>query len=102
MVTRPIQVAAENDPVTASFFHFLQQMANRRSVGALRYGKEPVRRLRYLSRMKRELEAYTRDGNHEQLVNIGVYAFLESYAPENGKYHFDPAAESVTRKEFGI
>ena len=106
-MTRPITVimttTMEEVPIH-SFFHFLQEMANRRTVGSNRYEKHghPIRRQRYMTRLKRELEAYERDGNHEQLLNIAVYAFLESYAPENHKYHFNPEADSVTRKEFGI
>jgi hypothetical protein len=87
-----------------SFFHFLQQIANRRAVGAIRYERNgvPDRRKKYLARLKRELAAYEKSGNHEQLVNIATYAFLESYAPENARYHFDPTAESVIdRKELG-
>lgn len=86
-----------------SFFHFLQQQANRRAVGALRYEKDgiPDRRKRYLDRLKKEVAAYERTGNHEQLINVAVYAFLESYAPQNSKYHFNPNSDSVTRKEFG-
>ena len=52
--------------------------------------------------MKRELRAYIQDGNFEQLLNIAVYCFLESAAPENPKLHFDPTADSVTRAEFGV
>ena len=80
---------------------FLQAMTNRRCVGALRYGDRPKKRQRYLSRMARELRFYRQAGNFEQLLNIGVYAFCESVAPENPKLHFDPTADSVTREEFG-
>ena len=80
-----------------AFSEFLQQIANRRAVGSLRYGriKESDG---YMSRLSKELAAYKRTGNVEQLLNIAVYAFLESYAPENDKHHFDNTAESVTRK----
>jgi hypothetical protein len=55
-----------------------------------------------MARLRRELEAYERTGNHEQLLNIANYAFLESHAPQNGKYHFDPAVDSVVdRKQLG-
>lgn len=93
----------EEVPIHA-FFHFLQEMAYRRTVGSTRYEKYgvPIRRQRYMTRMKRELKAYEKSGNHEQLLNIAVYAFLESYAPENRKYHFNPAVDSVTRKEMGV
>lgn len=86
---------------TNSFFHFLQQMANRRAVGALRYGDIPQRKKKYMDRLEIELEEYRKTGNHEQLLNIAVYAFLESYAPQNGKYHFNPAVDSVTRGTMG-
>ena len=106
-LTRPITVILtarmKEHPIIA-FFHFLQQMADRRTVGSTRYekGGQPIRRQRYLSRLKKEVEAYEINGNHEQLLNIAVYAFLESYAPENRKYHFNPEVDSVTRKEFGV
>lgn len=76
---------------------FLQLMTNRRGVGYLRYGKIN-RRAGYMSRMKKELEVYEKDGNMEQLLNIAVYAFLESYTPQNKKFHFDNNVKSVTRK----
>ena len=80
------------------FQFFLQLMMNRRSVGFLRYG--PINyKQKYLTRLIKELEAYKKTGNAEQLVNIAVYCFLEWYAPENKKYHFDNSVESVTRKE---
>jgi hypothetical protein len=88
-------------PEMAAFYLFLRQMTNRRAQGYARYGVVN-RQKRYLSRMRKEVEAYAKSGNHEQLLNVAVYAFLESYAPENRKYHFDPNAESVTRKEFGV
>lgn len=86
---------------TLDFKMFLQAVVNRRCVGALRYGDRPQRRQRYLSRLTKELEAYRADGNYEQLLNIAVYCFLESVTPENRKFHFDPAAASVTRDQFG-
>lgn len=90
------------DPrVTLEFRAFLQAVVNRRCVGALRYGDRPKAKQRYMSRLARELKAYRKDGNFEQLLNIAVYAFLESAAPENHKLHFDPTADSVTRSEFG-
>jgi hypothetical protein len=85
----------------ASFYLFLQQMTNRRAQGYARYGRIQ-RRQRYMSRLKKEVEAYEKNGNHEQLLNVAVYAFLESHAPENLNYHFNPEADSVTRKEFGV
>ena len=80
------------------FQFFLQLMMNRRTVGFLRYG--PInRRQKYLTRLTKELEAYKKTGNAEQLINIANYAFLEWHAPENRKYHFDNHADSVTRGE---
>ncbi len=76
---------------------FLQMQANRYGFGNARYG-EPRASKKYLTKLKKELKAYQREGNMEQLLNIGVYAFLESLAPENKKFHFDPYRESVTRK----
>lgn len=96
----PDSLAVPIDEV-AAFGAFLQQMTNRRAQGYARYGVI-ARRQKYMSRMKKEIEAYVSSGNHEQLLNIAVYAFLESYAPENRKYHFNPDVDSVTRKEFGI
>ena len=90
------------DPRTAIELRaFLQGVVNRRCVGDLRYGDRPKAKQRYMSRLGRELRAYRRDGNAEQLMNIAVYAFLESAAPENKKLHWDPTADSVTRSEFG-
>lgn len=81
-----------------AFKLFLQQMTNRRGVGFLRYGL--VRNHQgYMSRLEKELATYKRTGNREQLLNIAVYAFLESYAPENEKHHFDNTVVSVTRKK---
>lgn len=71
-------------------------MANRIIQGHCRYGSAN-RRQRYLTRMRKELEAYERTGNMEHLINIANYAHLESYAPENRKFHYDPTAPSATR-----
>jgi hypothetical protein len=79
------------------FFTFLQLTANRIAVGHLRYGP-PNRRKKYMTRLKLELEAYENTGNMEHLLNISNYAFLESEAPQNHKFHFDPNVDSVTRK----
>jgi len=79
---------------------FLQRLANRRAQGWTRYGRINQRQ-RYMSRLITEARAYKRSGNQEQLYNIAVYAFLESYAPENPKAHFDNEQGSVTRKKFG-
>ena len=99
-ITIPDSLAVPKSEM-ASFYMFLQHMTNRRAQGYARYGKIQ-RRQRYLSRMRKEVEAYAKSGNHEQLLNVAVYAFLESYAPENQAYHFNPNVDSVTRKEFGV
>lgn len=81
---------------------FLQSLVNRLLVGALRYEKNgPQQENKYLSRMERELKAYKRTGNMECLFNIANYAFLESRAPENPRFHHDACAGSNTRREFG-
>lgn len=82
------------------FKWFLQAVVHRKYQGGARYGKIQ-RRQKYMTRLSKELRAYRRDGNLEQLFNIAVYAFLESYAPENKNFHFDPTVDSVTRKEMG-
>lgn len=76
---------------------FLQACANRLVVGELRYGK-PDRRKHYRARIGKELTAYHKGANFEQLLNIANYAFLESLLPETGKLIFDPYVESVTRE----
>jgi hypothetical protein len=98
---RRVDSLKEDPTEFRAFKGFLQQMVNRRSVGALRYGLINKRQ-KYMSRMLKEAEAYKESGNREQLLNIAVYAFLESYAPENKKFHDNPAADSVTRKIFGL
>lgn len=85
----------------ASFGYFLQQMANHIVVGHLRYGR-PHRRKKYVSRLTKELNVYLKSGNHQQLLNIANYAWLESEKPENPNYHHNPYSDSVTRKEFGV
>ncbi len=86
-----------NPQTTSEFRYFMQQVLNRRCVGALRYGDKPQAKQRYMKRLSLELKAYKETGNIEQLLNIAVYAFLESVAPENKKSHFDPTVDSVTR-----
>jgi hypothetical protein len=76
---------------------FMQLMLNRLIVGQLRYGDVNSSQ-NYLARLRAELSAYTRSGNAEQLINIANYAFLESQAPQNKKFHFDNTAGSATRK----
>lgn len=93
---------------------FLQAMTNRMLQGGLRYGK-PDKRQNYLSRLEKEWEVYSgaycavvnRDieppfkyeGNFEQLLNIAVYCWLESEAPQHPRFHFDNNVGSVTRDE---
>ncbi len=86
-----------------AFVRFLQELMNRRQVGYLRYeqkSKGPHRRQRYMSRLATELRAYRKSGNAEQLLNIAMYAYLETRAPENAKFHFDNTIQSVTRHSF--
>lgn len=75
---------------------FIQKMVNRRIQGQCRYGTPKVEQ-KYLTRMKKELKAYQKTGNGEQLLNIANYALLEFYYPENQRFHFDANAKSVTR-----
>lgn len=86
---------------TLEFRAFLQGMANRRAVGALRYGDRPKTAQKYMTRLGRELKAYRATGNAEHLFNVAVYAFLESVAPEHRNQHWDMAVESVTRADMG-
>lgn len=51
-----------------------------------------------MSRLAKELAAYKKTGNMEQLINIANYAILEAMAPENPRFHFDAGVDSVTRK----
>lgn len=95
----PDSLNLPKDEVDA-FIRFLQQMTNRRAAGWPRYGRSDKRK-RYMTRMELEVKAYRRTGNKEQLLNIAVYAFLESFAPENGKFHHNDLAESVTRMKLG-
>lgn len=90
-----------NGLMVASWMWFLQLLTNRRVLGALRYGDKPTKKQRYMSRMQKELDAYKETGNMENLLNIAVYCWLESEAPENKKFHFNPSIDSVTRREFG-
>lgn len=83
-----------------AFREFLQQMCNRRTIGFLRYGQINSAQ-RYMSRLLTEAKAYKKGGNKEQLLNIAVYAFLESYAPENKRFHHNASADSVTRHIYG-
>lgn len=99
---------------------FLQSMTNRYCQGACRYGKLDKRQ-EYARRLYLELEIYLgifnvfnnttqkldawwkrlrreKSGNFEQLLNIAVYCFLESEAPQHPRFHFDNKVKSVTRE----
>ena len=76
--------------------NFFQAMIKRLIVGEIRYGPAKKEQ-KYMTRLRLELNEYKKKGNMEQLINIANYALLESMAPENGKFHFDSAVESVTR-----
>lgn len=78
---------------------FLQACLNRLMVGGLRYGIIPMRNELYLKQITLELKAYRRNGNFEHLINAANYCYLESRAPQNKKFHFDPTAASATREE---
>ena len=82
------------------FIKFAQQMANRLGFGYPRYEastKGPHKANRYMTRLGLEMRAYRRTGNREHLINIANYAWLESRAPENKKFHHDSTVDSVTR-----
>ena len=83
---------------TVNFAAFLQAVVNRYCVGAIRYG-DPTKRKEYLYRLYGEIIVYAQRGNFEQLLNMAVYCFLESEAPQNPKFHFDNTVDSVTRKK---
>jgi hypothetical protein len=92
----PQNLTAELD--LGSFKMFAQSMLNRLVVGGLRYGS-PKKSQKYMSRMIKEVEAYKRSGNAEQLLNIANYCVLEWIAPEHSKHHFNPNVKSATREE---
>lgn len=81
------------------FAQFLQQIADRAAVGAARYerGRGPERENRYMTRLLTEVREYKKTGNRECLLNIAVYCWLETMAPENPKFHWDDKAPSATR-----
>jgi histidyl-tRNA synthetase len=85
--------------VVKAFHTYLQQMANRVVVGYVRYGY-PEKRKCFMSRMLEEAKAYKKKGNKEQTLNVSVYGFLESFAPEHPHFHFDNKIDSVTRGKF--
>lgn len=84
------------------FIEFVQHQANRLAVGYAQYEIKqggPSRENCYMWRLGEELRAYRRTGNREHLLNIANYAWLESQAPENKKFHWDNSVDSVTREE---
>lgn len=85
------------DEMTRRCFRcFMQCQIDRLVVGEHRFGT-PDKRKRYLDRIHKELKAYKLSGNMEHLLNLANYAFLESEAPQNRNFHFDPLIDSVTR-----
>lgn len=85
-----------NKPIVKQFNDFTQKMANRLILGNMRYG-DPNKDKKYLTRLNIEIKAYRRTGNAEHLYNIANYCVLETIAPENKKFHFDPMVDSATR-----
>ena len=84
------------------FIEFVQQQANRLAFGYSRYEAAhggPSKSARYMTRLSLELKSYMITGNREHLLNIANYAWLESQAPENKKFHWDNSVDSVTREE---
>jgi len=82
------------------FIQFTQQIANRLAQAYPRYESEHGglhKSQRYMTRLGLELRAYRKTGNREHLLNISAYAYLESQAPENARFHYDQSAGSVTR-----
>ena len=79
---------------------FLQAFLNRALVGQMRYG-DPRAKKQYATRKELEAAEYWNGGNFENLLNEAVYCWLESQAPENKRFHFDPTAASATRERLG-
>lgn len=99
-VTREIRFfeSLNNDrKLLNSYVMFMQRMSNRLAQGSARYGNKPLRDKRYMARIFKELEMYKKTGNMENLINISNYCWLESEAPQNKKFNFDPYAFSATR-----
>jgi len=94
-------VSSKIKPEGTTFLQkFLQKMVNRFFIGFLRYAGPHGKQL-YLSRLQKELKAYKRTGNQENLINVAVYCVLESIAPEHPKHHHNEIVDSVTRKQYG-
>lgn len=83
------------------FIEFVQHQANRLAFGYPRYearnGGRPSKKQNYLTRLEKELKKYKKNGNREHLLNISNYAWLESQAPQNPKYHWDVSEISASR-----
>lgn len=71
-------------------------MVNRVIQGQCQYGP-PSKEKMFYKRLRMELREYWKKGNLEQLLNVAVYAYLESIAPQNPRFHWDPFVDSVTR-----
>ena len=95
-MTIEIKIPRVREKEAKSIQEFMQFMANRLGFGAYRYGP-PDKSQKYMTRLRLELNAYKKKGNYEQLLNIANYCWLESRAPENKKFHYDPNVDSVTR-----
>lgn len=83
-------------PNRESYARFLNMMSKRIHQGHARYGPPNVNK-QYLKRLQVEIQAYSRTGNMEHLVNVANYCWLESMAPQNPKFHMDSTVGSVTR-----
>ena len=78
------------------FCEFVNMMSKRIMQGHPRYGP-PNKEKKYIKRLRLELKAYRLTGNMEHLVNAANYAWLESVAPSNRKFHHNSYVDSVTR-----
>ncbi len=76
---------------------FFTKMVKRIVAGQLRYEKQGP--TSYLKWLEQETKAYKKTGNSEHLINAANYAYLESVFPSHPKFHFDPTAKSIRRKE---
>lgn len=83
-------------PNKEDFNKFLNAMSKRIAQGHARYGS-PDKQGLYIKRLRLELNSYLKTGNAEHLYNIANYAWLESVAPSNSKFHKDATVKSATR-----
>lgn len=79
------------------FCAFLQKMANRIGFGWAQYKNLRKEETKYLTRLRKEVQAYVKTGNAEHLYNIANYAYLETLIPQHRNFHFDNRVDSVTR-----